>query len=57
MGVMFALLVFWAPHTKGEDGVYPLYFYAVILLAYALHQVLYFYAAILLAYALHQVTL
>ena len=39
MGLVFAVMVWWAPSTKTSDGVYPLYFYAVILFVYALHQV------------------
>ncbi|XP_043925824.1 acetyl-coenzyme A transporter 1-like [Protopterus annectens] len=38
MGLGFALLVWWTPHVKSEEG-FPLYYYAVVLLSYALHQV------------------
>ena len=47
MGLMFAAIVYWAPSTKSEEGVYPFYFYVVVLLAYAVHQVRYvFYLSI-----------
>ena len=39
MGVVFALVVWWAPSTKSSEGEYPLYFYGAILCVYALHQV------------------
>lgn len=38
MGLGFALLVWWTPSVKSEEG-FPLYYYAVVLLSYALHQV------------------
>lgn len=41
MGLVFAVVVWWAPSTRSstEDGSYPLHFYGVVLLVYALHQV------------------
>ncbi|KAI1883305.1 hypothetical protein AGOR_G00243830 [Albula goreensis] len=38
MGLVYALLVWWTPSVK-EEGGFPLYYYAVVLLAYAAHQV------------------
>ncbi|KAJ3590089.1 hypothetical protein NHX12_008043 [Muraenolepis orangiensis] len=38
IGLGFALLVWWTPSVK-QDGGYPLYYYAIVLLSYALHQV------------------
>ncbi|XP_078725653.1 acetyl-coenzyme A transporter 1 isoform X1 [Lampetra fluviatilis] len=38
MGLGFALLVWWTPSVKTESG-FPSYYYGIILLAYALHQV------------------
>lgn len=39
IGLGFAVLVWWAPSTKTADGTYPFYFYAVLLVSFALHQV------------------
>ncbi|KAI5611335.1 acetyl-coenzyme A transporter 1 [Silurus asotus] len=38
IGLEYALLVWWTPSVKQEDG-FPVYYYAVVLLSYALHQV------------------
>ncbi|KAL3992137.1 acetyl-coenzyme A transporter 1 [Oreochromis aureus] len=38
IGLEFALLVWWTPSVKQEGG-FPVYYYAVVLLSYALHQV------------------
>lgn len=38
LGLEFAFLVWWAPKVKHEGG-FPLYYYAVVVLSYALHQV------------------
>ncbi|XP_028818241.1 acetyl-coenzyme A transporter 1 [Denticeps clupeoides] len=38
IGLEYALLVWWTPSVKHEDG-FPVYYYAVVLLSYALHQV------------------
>uniref|UniRef100_A0A667ZDH2 Acetyl-coenzyme A transporter 1 n=1 Tax=Myripristis murdjan TaxID=586833 RepID=A0A667ZDH2_9TELE len=38
IGLGYALLVWWTPSVK-EDGVFPVYYYAIVLLSYALHQV------------------
>ncbi|XP_070609595.1 acetyl-coenzyme A transporter 1 [Erythrolamprus reginae] len=37
-GLEFALLVWWTPRIKYEGG-FPIYFYIILLLSYALHQV------------------
>lgn len=38
IGLEYALLVWWTPSVKQDEG-YPVYYYAVVLLSYALHQV------------------
>ncbi|KAJ8271134.1 hypothetical protein GJAV_G00123150 [Gymnothorax javanicus] len=38
MGLVYALLVWWTPSVKQEGG-FPVYYYAVVLLIYAIHQV------------------
>ncbi|KAM8853317.1 acetyl-coenzyme A transporter 1 [Synchiropus picturatus] len=38
IGLLFALLVWWTPSVKHEGG-FPLYYFAVVLLSYAVHQV------------------
>ncbi|KAG2462248.1 ACATN protein, partial [Polypterus senegalus] len=38
MGLEFALLVWWTPNVK-QDGGFPAYYYLVVLLSYAIHQV------------------
>ncbi|XP_062860379.1 acetyl-coenzyme A transporter 1 [Trichomycterus rosablanca] len=38
IGLGYALLVWWTPSVKQEDG-FPVYYYAVVLLSYAVHQV------------------
>lgn len=38
IGLEYALLVWWTPNVKQEDG-FPVYYYAVVLLSYAVHQV------------------
>ncbi|XP_061923280.1 acetyl-coenzyme A transporter 1 isoform X1 [Entelurus aequoreus] len=38
IGLEFALLVWWTPSVRGEEG-FPVYYYGVVLLSYALHQV------------------
>lgn len=37
-GLEFAFLVWWTPQVKYEGG-FPIYFYIILLLSYALHQV------------------
>ncbi|XP_061493098.1 acetyl-coenzyme A transporter 1 [Rhineura floridana] len=37
-GLEFALLVWWTPKVKYEGG-FPIYYYIILLLSYALHQV------------------
>ncbi|XP_054452963.1 acetyl-coenzyme A transporter 1 [Anoplopoma fimbria] len=38
IGLGYALLVWWTPSLKHE-GAFPVYYYAIVLLSYALHQV------------------
>ncbi|KAK2847030.1 hypothetical protein Q5P01_010029 [Channa striata] len=38
IGLEYALLVWWTPSVKQEGG-FPFYYYAIVLLSYALHQV------------------
>lgn len=38
IGLEYAVLVWWTPSVK-EDGAFPVYYYAIVLLSYALHQV------------------
>lgn len=38
MGLEFALLVWWTPSVRQEGG-FPVYYYATIVLSYCLHQV------------------
>ncbi|XP_078617067.1 acetyl-coenzyme A transporter 1-like [Branchiostoma floridae x Branchiostoma japonicum] len=39
MGVELAAMVFLTPYFKNDDGSFPLYYYAMILVSYSLHQV------------------
>ncbi|KAL8187909.1 UNVERIFIED_CONTAM: hypothetical protein K2H54_057793 [Gekko kuhli] len=38
LGLEFALLVWWTPRVKYEGG-FPIYYYIILLLSYALHQI------------------
>ncbi|XP_034023984.1 acetyl-coenzyme A transporter 1 [Thalassophryne amazonica] len=38
IGLEYALLVWWTPSVKQEGG-FPVYYYAIVVLSYALHQV------------------
>lgn len=38
IGLEYAFLVWWTPSVKQEGG-FPVYYYAIVLLSYALHQV------------------
>ncbi|XP_061538087.1 acetyl-coenzyme A transporter 1 [Phycodurus eques] len=38
IGLEFALLVWWTPSVKQEEG-FPVYYYGVVVLSYAVHQV------------------
>uniref|UniRef100_A0A8D0HDV1 Acetyl-coenzyme A transporter 1 n=1 Tax=Sphenodon punctatus TaxID=8508 RepID=A0A8D0HDV1_SPHPU len=38
LGLEFALLVWWTPKVKHEGG-FPIYYYIIVLLSYALHQI------------------
>lgn len=38
LGLEFAFLVWWTPRVRHEGG-FPIYYYVVVLLSYALHQV------------------
>ncbi|XP_014666688.1 PREDICTED: acetyl-coenzyme A transporter 1-like [Priapulus caudatus] len=39
MGLIFAVLVYWTQQMHAVDGEFPLYYYAIILITYGLHQV------------------
>ena len=39
MGIVFAGVVYIAPSFKAPDGSFPLHFYGLVLVVYALHQV------------------
>ncbi|XP_064642289.1 acetyl-coenzyme A transporter 1-like [Lineus longissimus] len=39
MGLLFAGIVWWTPSTRLPNGDYPLYYYGVLLVSYAFHQV------------------
>ncbi|KAK6296238.1 hypothetical protein J4Q44_G00339510 [Coregonus suidteri] len=39
IGLEYALLVWWTPSLKQDGGGFPLYYYAIVLFSYALHQV------------------
>nr|XP_005987354.1 PREDICTED: acetyl-coenzyme A transporter 1 isoform X2 [Latimeria chalumnae] len=41
MGLVFALLVWWTPRVKHEGG-FPIYYYAAVVLCYALHQIAFY---------------
>lgn len=41
IGLEYALLVWWTPSLKQDDG-FPLYYYGIVLLSYAGHQVWHF---------------
>jgi hypothetical protein len=38
LGLEYALLVWWTPKVEHQGG-FPLYYYIIVLLSYALHQV------------------
>lgn len=38
IGLEYALLVWWTPSVK-QDGGFPVYYYGIVLLSYAVHQV------------------
>ncbi|KFM71244.1 Acetyl-coenzyme A transporter 1, partial [Stegodyphus mimosarum] len=38
-GLLFAFLVWWTHQVKLETGGFPVYYYAVIIISYALHQI------------------
>lgn len=38
IGLEYALLVWWTPSLK-QDGAFPAYYYGIVLLSYAVHQV------------------
>lgn len=38
LGILFSVLILWTPTVKLADGTFPIYYYVVILIAYALHQ-------------------
>ena len=39
-GFVYAGLVWVTPRFKNEDGEFPFYYYLIILIIYAIHQVL-----------------
>ncbi|KAH7931472.1 hypothetical protein HPB52_025646 [Rhipicephalus sanguineus] len=39
LGLVFMILLHWTYHVKNADGTFPLYYYAVIVIVYAVHQV------------------
>lgn len=39
LGFVFMILLHWTYHVKNADGTFPLYYYAVIVIVYAVHQV------------------
>lgn len=38
-GAVFPLIVYWTPMLKLEDGTFPSYYYIMLIIVYALHQV------------------
>lgn len=38
-GIIFPLVVYWTPSVKLPDGSFPYYYYGVLIIVYALHQV------------------
>jgi hypothetical protein len=40
MGLVFCLLVYYTPMFADDDGKFPVHYYALVLVVYALHQVL-----------------
>lgn len=47
MGIVIGYVVYITPNFKSEDSEFPLYFYALMIGVYALHQVstIYIYSA------------
>ncbi|XP_002731163.2 acetyl-coenzyme A transporter 1-like [Saccoglossus kowalevskii] len=39
MGLVFALIVWWTPSVDQGNGEFPMYYYAVLILNYGLHQI------------------
>ena len=39
-GLVYAGLVWITPSFKGQDGQFPFYYYLLVLVIYALHQVI-----------------
>uniref|UniRef100_A0A023GL28 Putative acetyl-coa transporter n=1 Tax=Amblyomma triste TaxID=251400 RepID=A0A023GL28_AMBTT len=39
LGLVFMLVLKWTYHVKNPDGTFPFYYYAVIVIIYAVHQV------------------
>ncbi|XP_075541411.1 acetyl-coenzyme A transporter 1-like isoform X1 [Dermacentor variabilis] len=39
LGLMFMVLLHWTYHVKNTDGTFPIYYYTVIVVVYAVHQV------------------
>lgn len=38
-GFIFPLIVYWTPMVKLEDGTFPFYYYLVLIVVYAFHQI------------------
>lgn len=38
-GLVFPLIVYWTPSLRLADGTFPIYYYAILISIYALHQV------------------
>ncbi|KAH7958499.1 hypothetical protein HPB49_002081 [Dermacentor silvarum] len=39
LGMAFMVLIHWTYHVKNPDGTFPIYYYIVIVVVYAVHQV------------------
>jgi len=39
MGLVFCVLVYYTPMFADEDGKFPVFYYAMVLVIYAFHQV------------------
>ncbi|XP_038062016.1 acetyl-coenzyme A transporter 1-like [Patiria miniata] len=38
-GVVFSFIVWWTPYVKSETGEFPTYYYAVLVIVYAVYQI------------------
>lgn len=39
MGLIFCVLVYYTPAFADEEGKFPIFYYAIVLVIYAFHQV------------------